>query len=288
MLVWQLCGVALNLPIQETRGYYVVDAKTASTIDYYELKPVSNISTSSVSTCSIIGDDDRYLENGLNGVVALESGGTGFVVDKHTILTAAHCLCKSRNTILDCYKNIKIDVYKDNCTIEKSLTPVQYHIPSNFIDMPTNYQNYDYALITVEENLTDYMNFVLGVPRNELTQKSIDIYATGFGAGALDAYEEKYINKELVSTTERGIKSTGKGFLSSTGLNSNYLVRYNTDVVMGNSGSPVYVIKDGIKTVIGIHKSGVNKNDHINGYNSGVRITSDILNFVYNNDNLSY
>ena len=36
----------LNLPIQETRGYYVVDAKTASTIDYYELKPVSNISTS--------------------------------------------------------------------------------------------------------------------------------------------------------------------------------------------------------------------------------------------------
>ena len=294
----------LNLPIQETRGYYVVDAKTASTIDYYELKPVSNISTSSVSTCSIIGDDDRYLENGLNGVVALESGGTGFVVDKHTILTAAHCLCKSRNAILDCYKNIKIDVYKDNCTIEKSLTPVQYHIPSKFIDLDANlkdsenhpiYKYYDYALITVKEDLSDYVNdFNLGNVRSDIvTNNKVGpkVYATGFPClykGNLTEQQKQNILKSYPNINielAQGQKITGDGYLKTTSnkLDDNYF-KFTADTLPGNSGGPIYIIDNNThtKTIIGI------ATQQYGSYNAGVRITTDILHFVYNNSNLNY
>lgn len=128
------------------------------------------------------------------------------------------------------------------------------------------------------------MCFELGVPRNELAQTTTKMYVTGFGGEPNDDYEKKHINDELISTSERGIMSTGEGILSSTTGFDNYRARYSCDTIGGDSGAPVYIINNNIKTVIAINTSGAPNHT---SYNTGLRITTDILNFVYDNPNLN-
>lgn len=94
-----------------------------------------------------------------------------------------------------------------------------------------------------------------------------------------------------VSQNLVGVKSTGVGHLvnihkTNSRYDNNYwdyAIFYNTDTAGGNSGSPVYVRNpDGTNTVIAIHTYGYDPNTDIFD-NSGTRITTDILKFVYNN-----
>ena len=63
------------------------------------LNPVDTLS--STNARAVIGDDTRVVDFSKSGVVKINftasNGesywGTGFVVDEHTIATAAHCVC---------------------------------------------------------------------------------------------------------------------------------------------------------------------------------------------------
>lgn len=283
-----------NLPTQETRTYYKYDATTGAYKGQYTLNPVSSISNSSVLSCSFMdGSDDRWAEDGLQGVIDIqainsqtkkyENFATAFVVDSHTLITACHCLYHSGiGSSSATRENLKFKIFSDyNTESDFTITPIEYHLPKNYVDFTeyTEYIKYDYAIITVKEDLSDYINFNLGVVRDELyTDNSYNkklLFVTGFG-GAGNSSTDKAIIKN--SNTEHLIntKSTGDGFLISTP--TAYRLYYDIDNVGGDSGAPVYANVKGKQTVIGVHTRGTSKEEP---YHKGMRFTTDILNLIY-------
>ena len=269
------------LPSPESREYYVCSPLTGyPNYNYtYSLSTPSNLNDLPDLPRVIIGNDDRVKENGLDGVINVRyygmNIGTAFVVDSHTLLTAAHVVYGKSNLQFKIFSNY-------NTVSNVQITPTAYHVPSLYVT-GNNQEKYDYALVTVQEDLEDYtgygynhhsfINFDLGLMRNELPH-TVDIYATGFGGN------HNNINPELAY-----VKSTGSGYLLDTPISErDYSIRFSTDIVGGDSGGPVYVKnQDGSKTVIGISAYECPSGQ----YNSGTRITSDILRFVYDNQNLS-
>jgi V8-like Glu-specific endopeptidase len=249
------------LPTQEDRDYYVFNPKSGKMVDAYTLDAddAPTITSSSASTRTIIGDDDRTLETTLKGVVNIGNYGTGFVIGEHTILTAAHCMYDYEKKAI--ITNSTFYLYDngsyDNASV--TATPVQIHIPGEYVENGT--RDYDYAIITVKEDLSDYMSFNLGVARSTAVGDEIKVTGNGWGGTG--------VNTDLI-----GVMSTGVGDILTV---SDYYVTYTADTIGGDSGAPLYYTKDGVNTVIGIHNSGGT------GFNSAIRITTDILQFAYNN-----
>lgn len=197
-------------------------------------------------------------------------------------MTAAHVLYDNDGGSLNVNANphlnsgLQFKIYSDYDTQDstKVITPIEYHIPDKYIYTDSNREDhwkYDYAIVYVEEDLSDYVDFEfkLGVMRSGMTNTR-KIYVTGFGGDDNGVVEEN-----------KNVKTTGWGYL--TGIdhsfdNWNYALYYNTDVVFGDSGAPAYVYdSNGNKTVIAINNySGEN-------FNQGTRITTNILHFAYNN-----
>jgi V8-like Glu-specific endopeptidase len=250
------------LPTQEDRYYYVFSASSGKMVDTYTLDSddAPTITSSSASTRGIIGDDDRTLETSLKGVVNIGNNGTGFIIGEHTILTAAHCVCNRSEQVGN--SGMKIYLYDNGSYNNASVTatPVQIHVPGKYIDTE-GYGEYDYAIITVKEDLSDYMSFNLGVARSTAVGDEIKVTGNGWGGTG--------VNTDLI-----GVMSTGVGDILTV---SDYYVTYTADTIGGDSGAPLYYTKDGVNTVIGIHNSGGT------GFNSAIRITTDILQFAYNN-----
>ncbi len=264
-----------NLPQRESRKYCVFNTNGTQTTTYWLYKnDAPEITSSSTSTCSIIDSgvsDTRVPENGLKGVVRLTSSagtGTGFIVDDHTILTAGHCLYDEDNH--KGVSNLQIHFYDDYNVEDTSVTatPISYQIPYGYVrnydsDTTNNLgssSNYDYALITVEEDLSEYINFNVGVLRDDVTsiQPDMRLYVTGFGSS-----NDKEINSN---------KSTGVGSITSIG---NYMIGHNVDTKAGDSGAPIYTYINNKKIVVGIHAySG----------NSAIRFTTDVLQFIYQHE----
>ena len=274
----------IDLPIREDRKYCIFNTKGVQISSYWIYKnDISEISanSSNISNYSLIDGESRVPENGLKGVVRLTyltGSGTGFVVDNHTILTAAHCLYNE-----DSHKGetiLKIHFYDDYNVEDTSVTatPISYQIPYGYVrnydsDTTNNLgssSNYDYALITVEEDLSQYINFNIGVVRESIASKNPEIYVTGFG-GYGDKIDENNVDPNLIHT-----KSTGHDKLWNSPF-GNYFINYKSDQIPGDSGGPVYIYINGSKTVIGIatYSSSTHK------YNIGNRITTDILQFIY-------
>ncbi len=266
-----------NLPSQTDRQYkkYTISSASETTYTLYSLNEIPNR--------VIIGNDDRTPESGLAGVVKITnsngSTGTGFVVDSHTILTAAHVIYKRSNHSFS--SSVTCDIYVNNTPLAVPINVTELHVPVSFTTDGINdtaSSIYDYAIITVSNDLSSFINFDLGILRNNVSNFNNDIYVTGFG-GASD------LNNYPISTNLQNVKSTGMGNLlpSISGVWNN-CIYYDVDIVGGDSGGPVYMINDdGSKTVIGINTA-----QHASTplYNLGTRITPDILHFVYNNSNL--
>lgn len=280
--------------VYESRAYYRYNAQTGEKLKgYYKLdSPEDNI-----STYNVIGKDERK-ESSQNGVVKLiiteimdtndndilyeQTCVTGFVIDRHTIATAAHCVYN--------YKVDKILFFDENGDVSMEITdPVEYHVPRQYtteITVKEGKENdFDYALITVSQDLKAYDCFDMGYVSDKY--KGGEVSMTGFPRLRDDEWREKGEKPEVLNTVDIHKMFTGTGEFS--GFSGDELkVFYTIDASQGNSGSPVYVTEElygeKIYTVIAIH---TNPGEHEKN-NYGKRITQEILRFYNGNPNKQY
>ncbi len=241
--------------------------------------------SNSTSTREIIGTDDRVIDWTKSGVLKLYTNnkftGTAFVVGEHTIATAAHCLVDSDNFSRSAITDIKF--FNSNGVEEDfDVTPVEYHIPNDYIvknqNNPYKYFNtYDYALITVQEDLSDYNIFNLGMMTDTFSEAQT-ISVTGFSGdnNSFDVHNMYTANGHFDC-----YKNSQNGYVSD-------VFEHNADTKGGNSGGPIYIIEsvngNVYFTVVGIHVGY----KYISNNNVGTRINSDILKFYNGNTNLVY
>ena len=204
-----------------SRSYKVYDAATGQEIDSYILSALPSYS----NTRDIIGDDSRVVDFTKSGVVKIMGPtgyyGTGFVVDSHVIATAAHVVKNKRIT--------SIKLFNSNGTVALTAIPVEYHIYSGFGSLADD-SAFDYALISVEEDLSAYNHFRLGVPTANFDTSNRALSVTGF-PGDLNNND---------ATTHTMMTATGNVYNLTNNI-SNYFLGYTVDTEGGNSGSPVYV-----------------------------------------------
>ncbi len=250
----------------------------------YTLNPTTTSLSLNASnnTDNIVDDSEsRYRCSGAEctGLVYIYStnteGCTGFIVGDHQIATAAHCVY---DPSLSKWFNITVSTYNTNGALTgNTLTPVEVHIPSNY---DTYYEaKKDYALITVEENLSSYVHFDLGAAYNTSVSNyaNVPLYITGCPE---EVSGNTNINHYLYSA---------EGHLT-TDYNNLYVLFYNIDTSPGDSGSPIYTItrlyRDGlvsyVYTALGIHVHGDVT------FNYGPRITKIQRQFYKNNPYMNY
>ncbi len=244
---------------------------------YYTLTTSTSegLANSSSSTRSVIGSDGRQ-KDAVDGVVCLFGDNygvaSGFVVGDNLIATAAHCVYDYDNSMW--LNDYKIYFADSNGVVDKSnpITPVQVHIPRNYFNSDDG--SYDYALIEVEEDLSDHYVFEFGMPyafRSNSIFKQYDVFVTGYPAD-LSYAKQMY---------------TGSGHTCG-GTSS--VIYYNTDTFNGNSGGPVYVKEkttvngkeEVFNTVVGIHARSYSS------YNGGPFINAIMLKFYNNNSYANY
>ncbi|MDE7226617.1 MAG: trypsin-like peptidase domain-containing protein, partial [Ruminococcus sp.] len=217
---------------QITRSYSVYNAKTGAYKREYSLSVTGSDST--VSTNSIIGDSYDYEKNyenrGTAKIICSEHGagyrGTGFVVDKHTIATAAHVVYNGNRHGSWKFDNILLFDADENPV---SFTPVECHIPNLYMSNTSN-KDYDYALITVKEDLSKYMSFNLGMITDEAAR--ISIQTVGFpGSNGETTYNDYSTHKEML--TEGSVISV-----------DDKVFYHSADTLGGNSGGPVFLTEE--------------------------------------------
>ncbi len=273
-----------------SRLYQIYDYNTQSVDENYIL--LHSDITSAPATASIIDGEDDRIEYANSGIVYLRfSGniGTGFIIGDNTIATCAHNVYdKAHNGYYTAYS---IELYNNSGNYVTTIAPTSAHIPYQYIsseEHSVEEHNYDYALLTVSTDLSDYEHFQLGVSLDNAG--NIPVTVSGF---------PKTVNG--VNVMRHLYTNTGTLFsYASSSDYYGYRLHYNTDTSGGQSGSPVYTTTNyqvgnnapvQSKTVIGIHTSGPIpvENEHdvehyeSDAYNSGVKITSELLNFYYNN-----
>lgn len=279
IMVLSVSSYQMNAGAVNTEQYYrVYNAQTGSLMRRYKLDPLE----SHTNTRSIIDDDNRDVDWSKSGVCKIittaGSFGTGFVVDAHTIATAAHCLYHNQAGSRSLSDILLFDT-SGNITLHA--TPIEYHIPINFISKLSSVSGtneYDYALITVEEDLSDYACFDLGVMLDDFTTSGTTLSVTGF---------PQIVENTIVNSVNNHNMYTGEGIiLSQNDFSFDLQLTYTNDVTGGNSGGPVYLTESRCGytyyIVIGINTTS------LTAYNLGTRITTDLIHFYKNNPNLNW
>lgn len=263
--------------------YAIFDAKTGVYKRSYSLSVTNDDNSNSASPNSLIDDkDDRirdYSNRGAAKIMCSEYGvgyrGSGFVVGRHTIATAAHVVYGTENRAWKIDNILLFDANQE----KHSITPKEIHIPRICVNATDYHINYDYALITVEEDLSDYMSFNLGEITDTADDHQITVSTVGFPA---------YINPGLPGQTPINDGSDNDERLSTGSITEVYFKTFGftADISGGNSGGPIYVVEsvNGVTyhTVVGIV---VGESATIN---TGVRFDADALKFYKGNPNIPY
>ncbi len=263
----------------KTRKYIVYNYTSESEVSTYELSVPLD---SSIQSRSLIGDDER-VEYAHSGIVRLEKFATGFIVGDHTIATAAHCVFEKaeddqRDTLGYGVYVPKFDVtlYNDSGAAVKEIEVSEAHLPDLYKTCPfADRFKYDYALLTVTEDLSDYEHFKLGEVINGSILSSIPVSVCGFP-----------IND--TNTSDNVVITPGKLYIDTNNIivSNNHCIYYKADTSSGESGGPVFVTTRyqigtdsavETKTVIAIHAAAGNTN------NGGTRMNSELLKFYLAN-----
>ncbi|MDE6657411.1 MAG: hypothetical protein K2J88_02375 [Oscillospiraceae bacterium] len=216
-----------------TRLYkkYSYKTKQEST---YTLRASADGLNNSASPCDVVGDDDRgvfYSEEN-SGIVRITTDtgkqATGFIVGDHLIATSASAVY-DRGIYNDFYDSLTVDTYNPNGSLKnKKLNVVEAHIPEEYYLTSKYDARYDYALISVSDDLSGYYQFNLGTAydTNTATIGNVPIYLTGCPS----ELSINIPNDKLHTEENRIVK------LNTTTL------QYANDSTEGQEGSPVYAI----------------------------------------------
>jgi hypothetical protein len=217
------------------------------------------------------------IPSSIQGVVKLTNSGSGFIIDEHTIATAAHCIY---NTNSNSFVPVQIQIYDSNMNLITTITPTSLHVPYEFSDhnsipgaQPVS--NYDYGLITVSDSidLTTYGLFSLGVSTYGLmsTQKAVT-----------DCAYVQYGNSFNLYQTQGNLVYWPQDMMS--GNEYPFVFSFNISTMNNCSGAPLYTTINDMstsnatpKTVLGIVTGGAYD------YGLGIRIMPTVLRFFYQN-----
>lgn len=272
----------VNADIPGTSYYKYTYATKA--ISEYTLSAIPETDISSRNAISTYSDDNRELASLEQTIVSIKgftptendgvynmSLGTGFIIGDHEIMTAAHVIY---NGTFGNTPSIEISNSNPQNSDSIVLTPIAAHVPKLF-NSTDCFETYDYAIITVEEDLSNYGEALLGVITDNAINNHISIHNLGY------AYYNN-INCALKISNGNINQSTNDG----TRLIAN-VYSYG-----GTSGGPVYVETDygnldgsntiTYKTVVGI----ISQADSENGITTCSQIRPALLKFAYNNSNL--
>ncbi len=260
-----------TVPSDEARYYTKYNCSTGSTSSYLLDLPASLTSSSNQLRSGSI--DDRILDSGANAqcIVYLSykksNGnyyrGSGFIVDDHIIATCAHCLYDGTAFNTD----FKVKVYNEAGTSNiATYSASELHIPSNYYSNQA--ANYDYGLIYVDEDLSDYGTMALSLPTDNYKYTGQTVYASGFPAEVNGNYTtSRYYGAGVVTTTT-----------------NSYKIYYTCYISGGDSGGPVFIDytlgSDHFRSAVGINTNSTGTIHY------GNRITLPLLRFYYNNANI--
>lgn len=178
------------------------------------------------------------------------------------------------------------------------LTAVEAHIPAQYNpnESVTEYKyKYDYALITVEEDLSEYVHFNLGEAYsvNASNYSNIPIYVTGDQKDSPSG--DGNPNARLYTGEGRIIS---KYVNTTTPVSNTDVLNYDTDMQQCCSGGPVYTVtvnningeRSYSYTAIAINSFEAPPDD---GYaqgmgNGGALITKYLMQFYKNNSYINY
>ena len=259
-----------TFPSDSTRSYVKYNCSTGTQTNY----SLNAISTYSLYSGNI---DDREIDSSddARGIVYLEytknSGGryraTGFIVDNHTIATCAHCIYDGTGFNRD--YTIKI-MDSNGTSLVRYATAKELHIPYQYKTNSSG--NYDYGLIYVEEDLSSYGKIALGTVTNYFTTTSSNVTISGFPAT---------VNGSSVGIT----RYYGNGAVKNT--YDSYILRTEAYNSGGASGGPMYIEYtlngESYRSAVGIVNGIV---DGTNRYSYGIRITTPVLRFYMDNNNI--
>lgn len=301
---------SINLPSSETYNgsssayYHVFSASTGSRLinrsySLYNFNPVPNNITEPELTDVVIGNDSRVPNWDRTGVVKIMTpsyyAGSGFVIAPHVIATAAHCIYNYSNTSYESGIIISgIKLFNNAGVNTLTATPVECHVPYSYINsinsnLGQETNEYDYALITVEEDLSDYMCFDLGVALNAASVNHANITNAGFP----EEINPERPSAQTVNThyIHNMYQSTGN-LLDSTSYVPDRQLFYDLDTSGGNSGGPIYFTQtvhdnNGNNTKVYYSVIAINVAGDSN-MNIGTRINGELIRFFLKNNNLSW
>ena len=266
--------------------YLVYDAQTGDYLREYPLTVTDYDNTNTSGTNQIIGNtDDRIQDWSNRGTAKIMANniqgyyGTGFVVGNHTIATAAHVVYNTYNNTAHHLTNILLF---DSDQTAHSFTPVEIHIPKNYKLAYEPTSDCDYSLITVHEDLSDYMSFNLGVITDTAATNHLTITTAGFP----QVLNPLMSNQTTVNSGSEHLEVISLGSIL---LNETNTFSHNADTTTGQSGSPIYAVETlnghTYHTVVGI----VSRAGDDNSSNIAYRLNSESLKFYKaNNSNISY
>jgi V8-like Glu-specific endopeptidase len=253
------------------------------------------------STASVEWSTPMEVDSGEMAVVKITKTdgnliGTGTIIDDHIIATAAHCVYDYETAQ---FKDVNVRIVNTGYTEIASYTPSYIHIPKQY-STTESYAN-DYALIYVDQNLTQYGKFEVGLALDWFvtdTTGECSVKVSGFPAEKSSQYDstlpsdQQYISQIRRYVSEGNVRGEDNVF-TNTNISLPDIFNYNTETLRGDSGGPAYIEETynlngteySCKTMIGIHVGGLHYEPFDYGWSR--RITADQLYFYRSNTNLN-
>lgn len=278
----------LTVPSMDTyRNYTIYNYENKSTSSYTLTANVELLSLENEVMATVEDDriDDRVRATDTSVVQVTPGGGTGFIIDDHIIATAAHCVYSEKNNSF--YENTQIVVRGapySNISMELDrCNVVEVHVPQMYLDSYD--RKYDYALIYVEEDLSEYGMFDMGISSYEFMDTQTTLTISGFPAKT--ASNESAGNMALYK--DDGIVYNIGSYIPAWG---DSMIICDAFASSGVSGAPIYMTSSygdvDYRTAVGIcigailiDYDGDGEQEYIS---IGVRPTSNQLRFYYNNN----
>lgn len=279
---------AYKAPNYESRAYYRHDCNSsnANNKTRYTLGNLPQTMSENEIAEYATRPDNRDQEN--TNVVQLNLGGatgSGFIVAPHVVATAAYCVYSSKGGF---GRNITVNIYnKDGEVSINNLvhtSKARYiHIPEQYFKDPDNV-NYDYALIYVEDDLSDYGIWSMGVSVDDFMNTGKLLTASGFTTKTIEE------NDQEISTYARyystgPVRAYEKCYEKDKNLD--YRISAESASYEGKSGGVLYYKSSYDNRIVSSVVGVVTGSRKDNAYTWAVRITPTLLQFYKQNTKLT-